>query len=71
MSINHEIVVKIANVYGNETIYPLCAQAKLFAQIAGTKTLNRSVLSSIRALGYTIHVSQAGAICRACELNAA
>ena len=66
-----EIIVHIANIYKNKTIYPLCAQAKLFAQIAGTKTLTRSVLSSIRALGYTIHVSQAGAICRACELNAA
>jgi hypothetical protein len=50
------ITVEIKNVYGNETIYPVCDRAKTFAAIAGTKTLTRHALSLIKGLGYTVNV---------------
>ena len=52
------ITVQVKNVYGNELIYPVCEQARLFADIAGTKTLSRTVVSQIKRLGYTIQVEQ-------------
>ncbi|HXU78594.1 MAG TPA: hypothetical protein VN794_18605 [Methylomirabilota bacterium] len=50
------ILVEIKCVYGEEKIYPTCQQAKLFAQIAGTKTLTRSVIDHIKALGIEVNV---------------
>jgi len=41
-------------VYGNAIYYPECAQSKLFADIAGTKTLTRPVLHKIKQLGFTV-----------------
>jgi hypothetical protein len=52
------ITVAIRNVYGNELIYPVCDKAKAFADIAGTKTLQRWVLDHIKSLGYKIEVEQ-------------
>jgi hypothetical protein len=49
-----EIIVEIKTVYGNETIYPKCEQAKGFASIAGTKTLTRSVISTVKKMGYAV-----------------
>jgi hypothetical protein len=49
-----KITVKIKNVFGNERIYPVCPQAKLFAQISGHKTLTRHAISLIKGLGYTV-----------------
>ncbi len=51
-----QITVRVINVYGCETVYPACDKAKLFAKIAGTKTLVPAVLSNIKALGYEIEV---------------
>ena len=51
-----QIQVRMREVFGNETVYPVCETAKLFAKIAGTKTLGPTVLSSIKALGYEIEV---------------
>ena len=53
-----KIVVKIANNYGNQVIYPICANAKLFADIAGTKTLTKQVITKIMALGYAVELEQ-------------
>ena len=50
------ITVEIKNVFGNETIYPVCPAAKGFAAIAGTKTLTRHALSLIKAMGYSVEV---------------
>lgn len=50
------IKVKIKNVYGNELIYPICDQAKMFANIARQATITRQALHYIKALGYTIEV---------------
>jgi hypothetical protein len=49
-----KITVSIREVYGIKTAYPVCMTAKLFASIAGTKTLTLQTLKKIEALGYQI-----------------
>lgn len=51
-----EITVQVKSVYGNEHIYPACDQAKLFADLAGTKTMTHHALQTIKKLGYKIRV---------------
>lgn len=53
-----EITVRITQVYGARTVYPVCETAKIFADIAGTKTLKPTTINSIKALGYKIIVAQ-------------
>lgn len=53
-----EIIVKIKNVYGTDTIYPVCAYAEEFAKLAGTKTLTKAAIASIRALGFKVVLEQ-------------
>jgi hypothetical protein len=53
-----EITVRITSVYGARTVYPVCETAKIFADIAGTKTLKPTTINSIKALGYKINVEQ-------------
>lgn len=50
------ITVKIKNVYGNETIYPVCELAKYFAELKGQKTLTRGDINIIKKLGYKVDV---------------
>lgn len=50
------IQIRIKSVYGNENIYPMCEKSKLFAQIAGTKTLTWRTIAQIKQLGYTIEI---------------
>lgn len=50
------IQIQIKNVYGNETVYPVCAHAKFLASMAGTRTLTMDKLRLIKANGYTIEV---------------
>ena len=50
------ITVKIKNVYGTDKIYPVSEQARLFADIAGTKTLTNYTIARIKKLGYAIKV---------------
>ena len=52
------VTVKIRNVYGEDKIYPVSDKAKLFANIAGTKTLTDYTIAKIKELGYTINVAQ-------------
>ena len=52
------IKVTIKNVYGNETIYPACENAQRFADLAKQKTLTPREIALIKALGYTIEVTQ-------------
>ncbi len=56
------IIVQRREVYGRETIYPVCPKAKLFAELAGTKTLTRQTLRLIRQLGYDIDMPAADPI---------
>jgi hypothetical protein len=52
------ITVRVKNIYGNKTVYPVCDKAKVFAQIAGHSTLTSATLDGIRRLGYLIEVQQ-------------
>lgn len=51
-----EITVRIKDVYGIRTVYPVSADAKTLAAIAGTKTLQPNVIAAIKKLGYKITV---------------
>jgi hypothetical protein len=53
-----EITVRITSVYGQKTVYPVCETAKIFAEIAGTKTLKSTTINAIKSLGYKIIVAQ-------------
>lgn len=48
--------VRVIDVYGKRVVYPVCDKAKVFASIAGTKTLTDSTLMYIKKLGYRLHV---------------
>lgn len=48
------LVVAVRNVYGNDMVYPINDTAKLFAKIAGTKTLRNETLMYATALGFDI-----------------
>lgn len=52
------IQVQVKSVYGNEVVYPVCDKAKLFAKLAGTRTLTTASIEVIKALGYTLEVQQ-------------
>jgi hypothetical protein len=56
--LDNEITIHIRNVYGEDKAYPVCEKAKLFTDIAGTKTLRPCDLNYIQALGYKISVKQ-------------
>lgn len=49
-----KMYVRITSNYGTERIYPACPVADKFALIAGTKTLSRSVVKTVRELGYEV-----------------
>lgn len=51
------ITVQQRDVYGNRTYYPVCERSKLFAEIAGTKTLTMRTLLLIGRLGYIVDKS--------------
>jgi hypothetical protein len=53
-----KIEIEVRDIYGIRTIYPACDTAKLFARLAGTKTITRHALDTIRALGYTVEIKQ-------------
>lgn len=52
------ITIEIKDIYGLQTFYPYCATSKLLAKLAGTKTITRHALETIKALGYQIEVKQ-------------
>lgn len=51
-----KIQVSIRNVYGVETVYPVCRHAQFLAAMAGTKTLTVDKLRLIQAEGYEVQV---------------
>lgn len=53
-----KIIVEVRHVYGERRVYPHCEKSKLFASIAGTKTLTDHTLCQIKALGYWVEVEQ-------------
>lgn len=40
-------------IYGKEMIYPMCDKSKIFAQLAGNKTLTHETLLLLKQLGYS------------------
>jgi hypothetical protein len=48
------LVVAVRNVYGNEMVYPINDTAKLFAKIAGTKTLKPETIYTAQLLGFDV-----------------
>ena len=48
------IEVNLKSVYGEVKAYPVNEAAKLFAELAGTKTLTMQSLKLIKALGYEV-----------------
>lgn len=48
------ITITIKYVYGNAVVYPHCDDSRVFAQIAGTKTLTPDTIRLIRLLGYEV-----------------
>ena len=53
-----QITVEIKEQYGSKVIHPVCEKSKLFASIAGTKTITLTALQRIKSLGYVVHVKQ-------------
>jgi hypothetical protein len=51
------ITVEIKSSYGRSLAYPACDKAKIFAGMLGAKTLTRSALKAIEALGFTINTT--------------
>ena len=52
------IIVEVRDVYGQSKIYPVCMEAQIFAEIAGTKTLLPQDIKRIQMLGYEVKVKQ-------------
>jgi glutamate formiminotransferase len=48
------VQVSVRMVYGVPSIYPVNEAAKIFAAIAGTKTIQTQTLAKAKALGYRI-----------------
>ena len=53
-----EILIRKKNIYGNEVFYPVCENAKLLAEIAGTTTLTERALQNIKKMGVKIVLEQ-------------
>jgi hypothetical protein len=52
------ITVRIANVYGKPTVYPVCEKAVLFTALTGKKTLSGADCRIMRELGVKIDWKQ-------------
>lgn len=52
-------IVRVTNIFGNKTIYPVNEAAQVFAQIAGTKTLTMGTIDQMKKLGYEVYVQNA------------
>ena len=50
------ISIQIRNVYGCNKAYPACDSARVFAEIAGTKTFTLDTLRRVLRLGFDIEV---------------
>jgi hypothetical protein len=48
------VQLKVKQNYGSQALYPHNNEAKLFAAIAGTKTLTMATVKHILALGYEV-----------------
>ena len=46
--------ITIKSVYGRETIYPVCDQAKRLAALVGTKTLTQQTIRDAMGMGFKV-----------------
>jgi len=53
-----QILVRIQNNYGLETVYPVCDKAVTFTKMLGRKTLTHAALGHIEALGYKVVIKE-------------
>ena len=51
---NNIVEVEVRSVYGNNMIYPANDVAERFTNLTGKKTLSRTDLANIRALGFAV-----------------
>ena len=58
MTIETELTVRKAVVFGNPFVYPVCARAKLFADLAGTVTLRNCDIKIIKSWGFVYKVKK-------------
>ncbi len=52
-----KITIELRSVYGEWKAYPACPDARIFADMLGTKTLTDTALAHIRRLGYRIETT--------------
>jgi hypothetical protein len=57
---NTQVLIELRDIYGEQKAYPVNEQAKLFADMLGTKTLTQRNLCLIERLGFTIQTQQRG-----------
>ena len=55
-----QLLIELRDVYGETKAYPANDQAKLFAEMLGTKTLTHRNMRLIEQLGFTIEIKQRG-----------
>ena len=53
-----KLLIELRDVYGETKAYPANDQAKLFAEMLGTKTLTHRNLCLIEQLGFTIQTQK-------------
>ena len=51
-----KIIIRITNVFGSITVYPVCETSKLLAALAKTKTLTSAALGIAEKLGYELEI---------------
>jgi hypothetical protein len=55
-TVKRTILVKIKQVYGNKTVYPVSDNGKLILLLTGTSTFTPRHISTLKTLGYTFQV---------------
>ena len=56
MAMDFELTLLRKDQYGKAVYYPVCDKAKVFAQIAGTRTLTSDTVRRIKELGYKFNI---------------
>lgn len=51
------VLVAEGNQYGNTVYQPVNALAKALCTIAGTKTLTPNLITHVKSMGFTVHVT--------------
>jgi hypothetical protein len=50
----HQILVEVKTVYGNELIYPRCDISRTIAVLAKKKTFDRQDIENIKRIGFVV-----------------